>query len=153
MPKYDVTDETTINASPAVVYKALIDEMDGKTDWWHPHHITVLRDGDSFGHVGAIHDTAIRIHGSLATHFTAITAEAKENEMIRLEYVGGSLLGEGIWRFEGVDGKTKLSYQWIVSTPGFWRSSFAHILPYARSHSKTMERGYRQLNEYLKGRS
>lgn len=153
MPKYDVTDEAIINASPAVVYQALIDEMDGKTDWWHPYHITTLRDGDSFGQVGAIHDTAIRVHGSLAIHFAAKTAEVKANEMIRLEYIEGSLLGECIWRFEEVDGKTKLSYQWMVSTAGFWRSLFAHMLPYARSHSKTMEKGYKQLNEYLEQRS
>ena len=62
MPKYDVTDEAIINASPKVVYQALIDEMDGKTDWWHPYHITTVRDGASFGQVGAVHDNAVRIH-------------------------------------------------------------------------------------------
>ena len=33
MTKYDVTDETLIDASPDTVYRAIVDEMNGKTAW------------------------------------------------------------------------------------------------------------------------
>ena len=41
--QYDTTDEVIINASPDVVYNAVIDEHDGKTNWWAPYFSTKLR--------------------------------------------------------------------------------------------------------------
>jgi len=151
MPKYDVTDEAIIDASPEVVYNAVIDEMDGKTDWWMPYHETKLREGDSYGTVGALHDATVLIRGKLSIKFTAKTVEVVPNEMIRIDYVEGSLLGEGIWRFEGLDGKTKLSFQWRVSPSGFLRRMFAPFLPYKHSHSKVTKIGFGKLNEFLDG--
>ena len=61
MAKYDVTDEATINASPDVVYKALIDEIDGKTSWWMPHLSSKPRDEHSYGKIGSLID--VTVHG------------------------------------------------------------------------------------------
>jgi len=114
-----------------------------------PYHVTTLREGHSYGTVGALHDATVLIRGKLSIKFTAKTFEVVPNELIRIDYIEGSLLGEGIWMFEGLDGKTKLSFQWRVSASGFWRRMFAPFLPYKHSHSKVQKIGFDKLNEYL----
>ncbi|MFC1973834.1 SRPBCC family protein [Chloroflexota bacterium] len=153
MTKYDVTDEAIINASPDVVYNAVIDEMDGKTNWWMPYHSTKLCAGDSYGKVGVIHDSTVRIHGKLPIKFTTKTVEVKNNEMIRVDYVDGALRGQGLWEFESLEGKTKLSYRWQTSPSGLLRRILAPILPYKKSHSDVMKAGFNNLNRFLARKS
>ena len=148
MAKYDVTDEAIINASPDVIYNAVIDEMDGKTSWWKPHRSMKLREGDSYGKVGALLDSTIPIHGRLATRFTTETVEVKNNEMIRVHYVGGAFRGEGLWKCESLEGNTKLSYRWRTSPSGFLRV-LAPFLPVKKSHSHVTEVGFNNLGKYL----
>ena len=150
MAKYDVTDEAIINASPEVVYNAVINEMDGKTSWWMPHRSMELRDGDSYGKVGAPIDSTI--HDKLTTKFTTKTAEVKNKEIIRVNYVGGAFRGEGLWKFESVEGKTKLSYRWRTSPSGFLQI-FAPFLPVKKSHSDVMKAGFNNLNKFLDNRA
>ena len=37
MPKIDVTDEAVIDSPPMVVYKAILNEYAGGTNWWMPY--------------------------------------------------------------------------------------------------------------------
>lgn len=41
----DVMDSALIDASPDVVYQAVVDEHDGKTSWWASHFTMELREG------------------------------------------------------------------------------------------------------------
>ncbi len=147
MAKYDVTDETIINASPDVVYNAVIDECDGKTSWWMPHLSSRLREGDSCGKVGALFD--LTVHGKLPIKFTAKTVEAKNNEMIRINYVEGAFRGEGLWKFESLEGKTRLSFRWRTSPSGLLLRILAPFLPIEKSHSDVMKAGFNNLNKFL----
>ena len=147
MAKYDVTDEAIINASPDVVYNAVIDEMDGKTSWWMPHRSTKLREGDSYSKVGAL--LASTVHGKLPVKFTTKTVEAKNNEMIRVNYVEGAFRGEGLWKFESLEGKTKLSYRWRTSPSGLLLRIMAPFLPIEKSHSDVMKAGFNNLKKFL----
>ena len=149
MAKYDVTDETIIDASPEVVYNAIIDEMDGKTSWWLPHRSTKLREGDSYGEVGALLDSTV--HGKLPIKFTTKTVEVNKNEMIRVNYVGGALIGEGLWKFESLEGKTKLSYRWRTSPSGLLLRIIAPLLPFEKNHSDVMKAGFNSLKRNLLG--
>ena len=110
MPKYDVTDEAIINASPRVVYKAVLDEYDGKTSWWNPYLYSKLREGSSSGKVGSLYD--ITVPDIMTIKFTTKKVEVKDNEMIRLHYIDGAFRGEGLWKFRGLNGKTKVSFRW-----------------------------------------
>ena len=147
MSKYDVTDEAIINASPNVVYNAVIDEMDGKTSWWMPHRSHKLREGNSYGKVGTLLESTI--HGRLTTKFTTKTVEVKDNEMIHVHYVGGAFRGEGLWKFESSEGKTKLSYRWRTSPSGSFLRIFAPVLPVKKSHSDVTKKGFENLDNFL----
>ena len=147
MPKYDVTDEAIVDASPDVVYDAVVDEMDGKTSWWMPHRSMKLREGDSYGEVGALVDSAVR--SRLPTRFTTKTVEVKNNEMIRVHYIEGALRGEGLWKFESFEGKTKLSYRWRTSPSGLLLRILAPFLPVEKSHSDVTKAGFNNLAKFL----
>ena len=51
MTEWDVLDEAVINAKPDVVYKALIAEYSGKTDWWKSRVESKLREGRAVDYV------------------------------------------------------------------------------------------------------
>jgi ribosome-associated toxin RatA of RatAB toxin-antitoxin module len=146
MAKYDVTDEAIINASPEVVYNAIINEYDGKTSWWLPYFSSKIREGGSSGTVGGLFD--ITIHGICPIKFTAKTLETKKNEMLRLDYVQGSFRGIGVWKFENLDGKTKISFRWRMSPAG-WLRIVAPFYPIVKSHSDVMQKGFIKLNKFL----
>ena len=84
----DIIDEALLEADPDVVYRAVVDEHDGKTNWWAPYYSMELREGDSYGDVGTLLDNTVRVHGRLPIRFTTRTVEVEQNEEIRVEYVG-----------------------------------------------------------------
>ena len=149
MTKYDVTDEAIINGTPDVVYNALKDEIDGKTSWWMPHLSSKLREGSSSGNVGALCD--ITVHGKRKVKFTTKTVEVKDNEMIRANYIEGALRGEGLWKFDSLEGKTKLSFRWQTSLSGFLPRIMGLFLPVEKKHSDVMKAGFDNLNKFIEG--
>lgn len=151
MPKYDVTDEGIINGSPDVVYNAVIDEANGKTSWWLPHLSSRLRTGDSYGRVGAVVDMTVFTKPSVK--FAAKTVEVKKNELIRVNYVGGAFRGEGLWRFEDLGGKTKVSFRWRTDLSGLLMHILGPFFPVAKNHSAVMKGAFNGLNKFLAGKS
>lgn len=146
-PKYDVTDEAIINASPDVVYKAMVAE---DKSWWNPYLYSKLREGDSSGKVGARYD--ITVPDIMTVKFTTKMVEVKENEMIRLHLIDGAFRGEGLWKFEGLDGKTKVSYRWRVCPAWLSLRIFGPVLPIEKNHSKVIQGGFNNLNKFLEGK-
>ena len=146
MSKYDVTDEAIINASPEVVYNAIIDVYDGKTSWWLLYFSSKIREGGSSGNVDALFD--ITIHALIPIKFTGKTLEAKNNVMLRLDYVKGAFNGIGVWKFESLKGKTKISFRWRMSPAG-WLRIVAPFYPIVKSHSDVMQKGFIKLNKFL----
>ena len=107
MAKYDVTNEAIIEASPDIVYNALIE---GSIIKCLP--LTAKRrTGCSYDEVGALTD--ISFHDR-PIKYTEETVEDRKNEMIRIKYVKGAFRGEGLWKLEEINGKTKLSFRWRV---------------------------------------
>ena len=148
----DVTDEMLIDASPDVVYRAVVDEHDGKTDWWVPHYTMTLRRGASYAEVGTLLDNTVRVHGRFPIRFVTRTVEVEPDRAIRVEYIGGAFRGEALWGFEGIDGKTRLSLRWRTTPAGVLRA-LARFLPIEKSHSDTMKAGFEGLRGFLAGRS
>ena len=115
-------DSALIDASPDVVYRAVVDEHDGMTSWWAPHFTMQLREGVSYGDVGAqLVDNTVRVHGRFPVRFTKKTVEVEPNKTIHVEYVAGAFRGEAQWEFVGVDDGTELSQRWRTSPAGVLR--------------------------------
>ena len=144
----DDLDEALIAADPAVVYRAVVDQHDGKTNWWAPHYSMELLEGGSYGNVGALLDNTVRVHARLPIRFVTRTVEVEENERIRVEYVGGVFRGEALWEFQGVNGKTRLSLRWRTSPAGVLRA-LPPFLPVEKSHSHTTKVGFENLSGFL----
>ena len=110
MPKYDVTDEAIIDALPMDVYKAILDEYAGVTNWWAPILEFKLRGDIPIDHDGATGDMTSK--GAKCSFKVTKIAEGKSIEMD----IAGDLVGTGTWTFEPADGKTKVKYRSNVRT-------------------------------------
>ena len=145
--RYDVTEEAIIHASPEAVYNAIIDIYDGKTGWWSPEFSSRLCDGETSGNVGALYE--VTIHAVIPIQFKTRTIETRKNEMLRVEYVEGAFVGQGLWKFENVGGNTKVSLRWRTNPAGLFMRVAAPFYPVAKGHSSVMQTGFRRLDQYL----
>jgi hypothetical protein len=151
MAKYDILDEAIIDAEPAVVYNALIEETEGKTNWWMPYVSLTMRSGDSADQVGAVFE--ITVNRKPPAKFIARVVEVKKDELMRCQFIEGAVRGEGLWKLEPKDGKTKLSYRWRASPAGLLLRILAPLINMPKGHSDVMQACFKQLNEHLKRRS
>jgi ribosome-associated toxin RatA of RatAB toxin-antitoxin module len=145
--RYDVTEEAIINASPELVYHAIIDVYDGKTSWWLPDFSSRLCQGNTSGDVDAVYE--VTIHALRPIKFKTKTVEAKQNEMLRVDYVEGAFVGRGLWKFESVEGKTRVSLRWRTNPSGWFMRMAAPIYPIAKDHSRVMQAGFSRLKTLL----
>jgi uncharacterized protein YndB with AHSA1/START domain len=148
MAEIDVVDEAIIDADPATVYKALINEVKGSTHWWMPYWESKPRGDITVGQVGAITD--ITAHSAGTTKFTVKTTEIIENKLIRVEFVEGDFLGDGEWTLVPENGKTKIRFRWKVRPNRFLTKLMSRFVNIGKIHSKVMQAGFEGLNKYLK---
>jgi len=146
--KYDVTDEAIIDANPSEIYKAFVEEFNGKTNWWQPRLSAKLRQGSSVDEIGAITDLNT---GGLK--LAAKTVEVKKDEFIRINYIEGPFRGEALSKLEEFNGKTKISFRWQANPEGLMIRFFDLFLNIEKEHSKTMKIGFDNLNKFLKDKS
>ncbi len=146
MRQFDVTDEAMICAPRDTVYGAFVDEMNGKTTWWAPHHSFQLLSGDSFDSIGARLESRVRTKWPIK--YTTETVEAVASGHIRVRYIGGSFRGEADWTFEDVEGNTRVGCHWQTTPAGSLRL-MARFLPVEKSHSDVTMAGFEKLEAFL----
>jgi uncharacterized protein YndB with AHSA1/START domain len=146
----DVRDAAIIEADPQEVFTALIDEGDGRTSWWAPHHTMRLVEGDSSADVGAVVANTVMVRGRFPVDFTTRTTKVVPNEEIRIEYIDGAFRGTAQWRLEAKDGGTLLRLRWRT-TPVGRLGALAAFLPIERSHSDSVVAGFENLRAHLGG--
>jgi uncharacterized protein YndB with AHSA1/START domain len=144
VPSYDVTDEAIIEAPPARVFRALLDEYAGVTHWWTQVESTPIGDVP-FDQVGAKCRVTVRNHG--AAHFTWKTIEVVENRLMRFEYVDGDIVGHGDLTLDPAGDGTRIAYRWRVRTRGL-ASIAGPLLGISRRHSEVIQAGFRALEEF-----
>jgi len=149
MFEIDVEDEAIIDADPATVSRALIDEAAGRTHWWLPYWEAKPHGDIPPDRVGGMFDIIVR--RGVVIRFTAKLVEITDNQL-RWEYVGGAYSGEGIWRFEPAEGKTRLRFRWRVRPMG-WLRWLLRVAPSSErkgtSHREVMKAGFAGLNRYI----
>jgi uncharacterized protein YndB with AHSA1/START domain len=149
MPKIDVVSEAVIDSSPMAVYKALLDEISGVTNWWMPYMAYKLRGNMPIDHEGAVFDATINPTSRMNAKFSAKITKIVEGELME-DDITGCFLGTGKWTFEPTeDGKTKVQFGINAKTNGIIYSIFAPFVNYEKNHRDIMEKGFKQLNNYL----
>jgi len=147
MSRIDVVDEAIIDADPASVFKALIDEVNGRTHWWMPTLEAKPRDEKPFGQVGSVID--ITVHHPRTTKFSGRVTEVIEGKSLNEQYFEGSFLGNGEWTFEPIDGKTKVRFRFNVIPHTLMLRILAPFLNIGKRHSEVMQEGFKAMNRYL----
>jgi uncharacterized protein YndB with AHSA1/START domain len=144
-----VVDEAIIDASPERVFRALIEECNGKTHWWMPHLETKPMEGKQFGEEGSTMEMTVHRFGTprLGVRLTG----GVEGEAMTWEIFEGGSLGTAEWTFEPVaPGKTKVTLRWdVVLKRPLFRMFGPRIL--GRVHSGVVHAGFDGMNRYLSG--
>jgi len=146
MPKIDVTDEAIIDANPSVVFKVLMEELEGAKKWWLPHWEAKPRGSLPFSQSGGIID--ITVHRIGTPRFVAKSTEIVKDKSLKAEFIEGDFLGSGEWTLEPFEGKTKIKFRFNVKTNRLMYSLMYPVVQ--RIHSGVMEKGYESLNRLLK---
>ena len=150
MPEIDVTDEVFLNFEPHIVFKALMDESAGVTQWWRPHMVGSKIDGPAFGQPGGkVH---IKVNCFGWPQFTLEAVEIQDDRLIRVKYLEGSFVGEGTWTLHSENGGTRLSFRWQVQPNELMFKLSAPFISAPKLHSGVMEKGFEALNHYLETR-
>ena len=147
MRSFDVTDESILNASPDQVYSALLSEYTGKTRWAAPDVTGKPRAASPEGRVGELVDLHVNRPGR--PKFTARLAELSRPNLLRVEYVEGDFLGEGVWTIERVDAGARACFRWRVR-PGPWHlRMLSNFLDFGKNHSEVMRCLFDRLQRYF----
>ena len=120
MPRIDAMNEAIIVGQPMEVYKALLNEVSGVTNWWMPYMAFKLKGDIPIDHEGAVYEATISPTSRMNAKFSAKMTKIVEGKLIE-EEVAGSFIGTASWTFEPKDGKTKAA----VSRSGAMRLSAA----------------------------
>jgi hypothetical protein len=159
MARIDVVDEAVVDADQSRVFKALIDEANGRTNWWIPYWQAKPRDEKGFGEKGSAIDIMTHRGGTQKSDargakFSARITEVIEGRLLKVDFFEGDFLGNGEWNFEPMNGRTKVRYRWNV-VPHRWAYRF--LAPFfkermGKMHSDIMQEGFKGLNRYLTAR-
>lgn len=142
MGQYDITKESIINASPDVVYNAIVN---GSMTEWMPLSAKRLS-GECYDEVGA--RTEITFHDRPIKYIEE-TVESIKNEMIRIKYFKGAFKGEGLWKLANINGKTKLSFRWRVRHAQLFLRIMAPFVSVEKRYSDVMKAMFDGFNKYL----
>ena len=148
MPKIDAVNEVIIDASPMVVYKALLNEVAGVTHWWMPYMAFKIRGDIPIDHEGATYDAIISPTSRMNAKFSAKMAKLVEGKLIE-EEVAGDFVGTASWTFEPKDGKTKVQFRFNARTNNPLMSLFSPFVNFEKRHSDVTQKGFKALNSYL----
>jgi hypothetical protein len=148
MPKIDALDEAIINSQPSIVFKALIDEFEGAKSWWMPHWEAKPGGEVPFSQIGGIID--ITVHRIGTPRWSAISTEIVPDRILRAEFFEGDFLGYGEWTLEPIEDKTKVKFRFNVKTNKLLFTIVSPVVNIGNIHSDVMQKGFLQLDKYLR---
>lgn len=147
MARWDVTDQTVIDAPPIDVFRAALDVYAGRAPWWLPQLRGVPRAGVPAGSVGLVTDVFVR--GVGPSRFTSRITELLEGKKIGLAYVGGDFRGHAEWTFEPEADKTRVSFRWQTDPGNLLVRIVSKVIDMPGEHSRIMQIGFAGLAKHL----
>ena len=149
MPRLYACDEAIINGPQSSVFKAILDEYCGMTNWGMPYQESKPRGTIPTNREGAVVDIIIHSERARGTpRFSYTFTKITEPESIELQ-IAGDIVGKGVWTFEPIQGKTKVRFVWDVKPNRLIYILLSPFIDMAKIHSDVIVKGYTGLNEYL----
>jgi uncharacterized protein YndB with AHSA1/START domain len=154
---FDIVDEAIIDASPAVVWQALVAELNGAAAWWVPHN-TYEAGATPPEVVGG--ETKVTVHtkgvgrGGPKLRFTSRTTAIEPERHWVNEYVDGVFSGTSEFTLSPVDGgeRTRLAMRFQASPNGLLKV-LARVKDIGAQHSSATQEAFANLNALVAGRA
>lgn len=146
--EYDVIDEEIIYADTKTVYNAILSEFSGHTRYWMPYFGVTLRRGNTPDEIGALMD--MTVYSIPKIRFSVTTTEVEKNRMLRFQYVKGAFRGEGVWKFQNLEGITNIIFHWRANPSWLMLRLLGPLIDIPKSHSKVIQAGFKNLKKHLR---
>jgi hypothetical protein len=148
--KIDVIDETVIDSSPMEVYKAILNEFSGVTNWWMPYNGFKSKGDMPVDHEGAVFELIVLPKSRIASFKVSVkVVKLVEANSIKLDF-SGALVGTEEYTFEPKDEKTKLQIHLNAKSNKLSLSLVSPLVNLGKKHSDNMRKGFKALNNYLR---
>lgn len=150
---YDLIDETVIDASPDLVWEALVAELRGAARWWVPYNTfepgTVPPDQVGGEVEVTVHTRGVDRRG-LKLRFTARTRSVDLGRRLAADYVVGVFRGSCEYVLDPVGGgrRTRLSMH-FRGRPHGWLRHLARLADIGMEHSKATQSAFANLDAFL----
>jgi hypothetical protein len=149
VPKIDVTDEAIIDSLPIAVYKVILNEFAGVTNWWTPYNGFKSKGNMPVDHEGAVFELIVLPKSRIASFKVSVkVVKLVEANSIKLDF-SGSLVGTEEYTFEPTDGKTKLQIHLNAKSNKLSLSLASPLVNLGKKHSDNMQKGFKALSNYL----
>ncbi|WP_327358823.1 SRPBCC family protein [Streptomyces sp. NBC_01304] len=150
---YDLIDEAVVDAPPAAVWDALLDEFRGGGRWWVPSN-TFAPGSGSPDEVGG--EVKVTVHtkgvdkGGPKLRFTARTTAVEPGRRLEIEYVDGVFRGPSEFVLDPVDGgrRTRIGMH-FRGRPHGWLKLLAKVADVGAEHSKATSSAFVALDGLL----
>jgi uncharacterized protein YndB with AHSA1/START domain len=148
MTTYDLFDEATIEADPAEVVRALLDEAAGRSRWWQPF-VRMRQRGDTPPtEIGAIIDFTINGDGWGTARFSGRVTTFEPDRRLVMDYFEGDFRGSAEWTLSPVDAThTRIGARWMTDPSGGMRL-WARFADVPGTQSKVMQEGFRAIERF-----
>lgn len=147
MAGLDIVAEGIVDADQTAVYAAIGDSTRGRAQWWLPRMEVRPRGEIGADMVGGVFELLPRRPRGPGA--TLRVVEARENELLRYDYIGGPMVGKGTLTLTPVDAKTRVTYRFQVQARRRFMRLFNPVV--ARMYSRVFMPAYfAGLSEYLR---
>ena len=140
------TDEVHITATPAAVYRVLVD-FERYAEWWPP---TVRASAVSV--TPQVEGSELEIQPRGGPAFRCRVEQALPGQLLALRYLTGPYEGVGIWTLKPVDGGTQVLYSIDLTSEHRLLRFLARFTNLGRSHSRLMRPVLAGLKRVVVGR-
>jgi len=147
MPQVTARNIKLLNYPVSYVYRTLTD-FASYIKWYpKPFKFEVLHlDSHAIGTTVAIEN------GKLVKWVAKITA-FEPDKLLGIDYIEGAWLGKTYWRFDEMNGKTKLTLEIDLEINKSWLRFLSRFMNFSKLHSRQMQQVFNALEHYMGSRS